>query len=115
MNPNTHETTNGGAATPTPWTLHKVMDAAPDHTGCVNIRRSDENIFGVCTRYGTPDEANAALIVQAVNERAGLIAERDALRSALEKCHAWLTGNKNADTVMQTIEQARAALAKGAA
>ena len=78
------------------------------------------------------NEANAALIVQAVNERAGLIAERDALLAVMTKIAQGLSQTNIAKQVDNgSIRQlarlagemadeaqmasARAALAKGAA
>jgi len=108
--------------TSTPWTVNGRA-----HKGfifgdyVVGIRGLDDR--GPCTvaivRGGNHDdhettEANAALIVVAVNERAALLAERDRLRVALFACGELLDRMSQDATMPHEVEhvakRARAAL-----
>jgi hypothetical protein len=95
-------------ATARPWTLDGAWIYATTNEGNGGI---------AIARTSGPDQlANAALIVTAVNERPALIAERDALRLALERV-MWnfklLLEGKPAREVPEALAEAAAALAAG--
>jgi hypothetical protein len=91
--------------TPTPWRLYKDSLERANHWG---IRSANEMWVATIQMHAeTPQESNAALIVECVNAHASLIAERDALRAALEIARANLQFLPPDDVV----EQIDAALA----
>ena len=123
--------------TPLPWRMH---DTETETIVGIWPGQPDGKIGGGFALASTSammrprevNEANAALIVQAVNERAGLIAERDALLAVMTKIAQGLSQTNIAKQVDNgSIRQlarlagemadeaqmasARAALAKGAA
>mgnify|MGYP001589402813 CR=1 FL=1 len=97
--------------TPTPW--------AVDHREILGLRGEIIATLGpTCLLVGSTTErdANSALIVAAVNERAALIAERDRLRAALHRVAFEPIGppDASATSVLQgCVDIARAALALG--
>lgn len=100
-------------ATPVPWCVQ-----SENHIWCGDADSPNAPLFAPQTRYRqwgreiSMEEhcANAALIVQSVNERAALIAERDGLREALELVLEAQLG----DETFSDIWPERAALAKSA-
>jgi hypothetical protein len=98
------------AHTPTPWKLHEVLASSPTACGVLNIRSGKVNVLGLTNRHGSRDDADAALIVEAVNSHAGLVARVAELEAALAMMIAM--ADAKVSPSWEKVKQARAALAR---